>query len=309
MRFLVTGASGHLGSHLTRRLVAEGEEVAVLVRSGSDLGRIADVLGRVRVIHAGLEEAEEARAGVAAFRPEAVCHLAWAGVTGELREHPSQVTTNVAGSLKLFELARDHGCRSWVGLGSQAEYGPHGGALGEDLPARPQTAYGVAKLCVALLTEKLCQLAGVRFVWLRLLATYGPHDDARHLIPSVIERLLRGERPALTPGEQRWDYLYVEDAAEAVHRAAADGTVRGIFNLGSGEAHGVRGIVERIRDMIDPSLPLGFGEVPYRPDQVMHLQADITKLRAATGWAPRTSLEDGLRRTLEWHRSHGGANG
>ena len=118
--------------------------------------------------------------------------------------------------------------------------------------------------------------------------------------------MLHDQRPSLTLGEQLWDYLYVRDAAEAVYRLGTTPTAEGVFNLGSGQVHTIRHIVERIRDMIDPGLPLGFGEVPYRPDQVMHLQADIAKLTAATGWTPRTSLEDGLAATVQWHRLHGG---
>ncbi|HUS34651.1 MAG TPA: NAD(P)-dependent oxidoreductase, partial [Verrucomicrobiae bacterium] len=74
------------------------------------------------------------------------------------------------------------------------------------------------------------------------------------------------------------------------------------FNLGSGRAESLRKIVETLRDAIDPKLPLGIGEVPYRPDQVMHLEADISKLTKATGWTPATSLEDGLKQTVAWHR-------
>ena len=120
----------------------------------------------------------------------------------------------------------------------------------------------------------------------------------------LIGRLLAGERPALTAGAQRWDYLYVGDAAGAVAEAATNERATGDYNLGSGTAPTLRSIVERIRDLIDPALPLGFGEVPYRPDQVMHLQADVGRLRADLGWSPRVGLDEGLRRTVEWYREH-----
>jgi nucleoside-diphosphate-sugar epimerase len=147
-------------------------------------------------------------------------------------------------------------------------------------------------------------MAGIRYVWLRLLATYGPKDDINHLIPQVILKLLAHEKPSLTLGEQRWDYLYVEDAAEAMCQVAVNPQAQGVFNLGSGEAYTIRSIVERIRDMIDPSLPLDFGETPYRYDQVMHLQANIAKLKKATGWEPKTSLDRGLEQAIEWYRHH-----
>jgi nucleoside-diphosphate-sugar epimerase len=303
MRCLVTGASGHLGSYLTKRLVEAGAQVFVLVRPESDLWRLAGVVDRVRVLRAGLSDLKSIEPDINQARPEAVFHLAWAGVTGAFKESREQVTSNVTGSLELFEAVREAGCKLWVGVGSQAEYGLHNSVLDEDTPASPVTAYGTGKLAVGLLTKKLCELAGMRYVWMRLLATYGPKDDERHLIPATIKRLLAGERPALTPGEQIWDYLYVEDAAEAIHLAALMPDAEGVFNLGSGEGRPVREIIEHARDLIDPSLPLGFGEMPYPPGQAMRLETSIDRLRAATGWRPRVGLDKGLRRTIEWYRS------
>ncbi len=302
MRCLVTGATGHVGAFLTRRLLAAGCDVAVLVRPESDLWRLADVIHDVTMLHGALGDLEAAQQSLKQWQPETVFHLAWQGVTGAFRNDPEQITRNVSGSLELFEAAHLSGCRCWVGVGSQAEYGPQDGPLREDMTPRPETAYGVAKLCTGMLTEKLCAMTGMRFLWLRLLATYGPMDDPRHLLPAVIAQLLAGERPALTPGEQRWDYLYIDDAVDAIARLALDTDAQGVFNLGSGEAPTVRAIVEQARDLIDLMLPLGFGDVPYRPDQVMQLQADLTKLKAATGWQPQVTLADGLRRTIDWHR-------
>lgn len=303
MQFLVTGASGHLGSYVTKRLVECGEEVSILVREQSDLWRLSDILHRLHIYYADLADVASVGGAIAAAAPDIILHLAWSGVTIDCRNDPAQITRNITGSLKLFEIAHAVGCRCWIGIGSQAEYGPYAIPLTEDLPTKPNTVYGVSKLCVGLLIEKLCQLAGMRFVWLRLLATYGPKDNERHLIPSVIKQLLAGKVPALTLGEQKWDYLYVEDAAEAIHLVAVKPEVSGVYNLGSGEAYTVRSIIERIRDMVDISLPLGFGEVPYQPDQVMHLEADISKLQAAIEWSPQITLDEGLRCTVDWHRA------
>lgn len=308
MRCLVTGASGHLGSHVARRLVEDGHEVWALVRPQSDLGRLGEALPALHVLRADLADASTLRAAMERARPQVVIHAGWQGITAGERNDPRQITRNVTGSLELLQAAQEIGCGCWIGVGSQAEYGtgPQRAQTLSELVASGQTqtitAYGVSKLCLGLLARKFCELAQMRCVWFRLLATYGPGDDARHLIPSVITQLLNGERPALTGGEQQWDYLYVEDAAAAICLAAATPSAGGVFDLGSGQAHAVRGIVERIRDMIDPALPLGLGEIPYGAAQVMHLEADLKPLQAQLAWAPRTSLEEGLRRTIQWHR-------
>lgn len=304
MRCFVTGATGLIGSHLARLLLENDCQVGVLVRPTSDPWRIQDVLHRLHVITSDLTVIERANPAIQKFAPDIVFHLGWYGVGSRCRNDPAQVSQNLYGSLKLLQVAREAGCQRWVGLGSQAEYGRYDGILVEDLPTRPETMYGVVKLCVGLLSQKLCEVYGIRFVWLRLLAAYGPMDDLEHMIPYVILSLLRGQKPALTSGEQRWDYLYVEDAASAIWQVATHPTAQGIFNLGSGEAFPVRSIVERIRDLIDPSLPLGLGEIPHQPDQIMHLQADITRLREATGWTPQVSLDEGLRMTVAWYRAY-----
>jgi UDP-glucose 4-epimerase len=309
VRCLVTGASGHLGSYLTRLLVRRGHQVAVLVRPQSDLWRIGDVQHQTRLVRGDLAAIDRARAEVAAFQPETVFHLGWLGVWDAGAAPAAQIEANVVGSLRLLQIALAAGCKCWVGVGSQAEYGLEPGPWHEDLPARPVTAYGVAKLCVGLLTRTTCEAAGIRAIWLRLLATYGPGDVETRLIPTVIAGLLRGQTSELTAGDQSWDFVHVEDAAAAVYTAAVESRAHGLFNLASGESHPVREIVERLRDLIDPTLPLTFGALPYPIGQPMRLEADISRFQAATGWRPAVPLDAGLRATVEWYRARLGPEG
>lgn len=305
MRCLVTGATGHIGSHLVRHLLECNVEVAALVRpTTNNLWRIEDVISRLCIISGDLSNIELSCAAIREFAPEVVFHLGWYGVGGRHRDDVAQLTQNLYGSIDLLCLAYESGCKRWVGLGSQAEYGAYNGILTEDLPTHPTTFYGTAKLCVCLLSQKLCEAYKIGFVWLRLLASYGPMDDVKHIISYVIVSLLRGQKPDLTLGEQLWDYLYVEDAIRAMWQLAINRKAQGIFNLASGETHTIRSIVETVRDLIDPNLPLGFGEIPYRPNQIMHLQADVSRLREVTGWSPQVSIDEGLRRTVEWFKEN-----
>lgn len=306
MRCLVTGASGHLGSYVSRLLLGHGHDVAVIVRQQSNLWRISDVLSQTKLIRGDLATIDHVVSEVMSLSPQIVFHLAWYGVTGEYHNDLNKINYNVIGSLRLLQAAQESGCTCWVGIGSQAEYGRCQGVLRENLPTRPRTTYGITKLHVGRLSRELCEMTGIRYLWLRLLATYGPKDNIQHLIPKVTLELLARKKPAVTHGEQRWDYLYVEDAAEAICQAALNSEAQGVFNLGSGEVHSVRSIVERIRDLIDPSLPLGFGEIPYHRGQIMHLQADITRLQKIIGWSPRFALDEGLRRTVDWYRKNWG---
>jgi UDP-glucose 4-epimerase len=303
MRALVTGATGFVGSHLVRRLLAGGCQVAVLVRNPGRMRRIGDVRGQLAIIPGELGSIARVSQRLASFAPDMVFHLGWSGANSHaFQRSPAQVYENVPGSLELVRAAAHAGCRKFIGLGSVLEYGDCGGTITESLDAKPANLYGAAKYSVGLLSEALCRPLGLDFAWLRVTWGYGPADDPARMIPGVITSLLHGDRPALTPGEQYWDYLYVDDLVEAIYRVATTERARGFLNVGSGEAVQVRAIAQLIRDEIDPRLPLGLGDIPYRDGQMMRLDVSIDRLKGAIDWAPRVSIEEGIRRTVQWHR-------
>jgi len=309
MRVLLTGASGFVGSHVLARFLRAGEHtVAVVLRPGREPHRIQHLLGGVEVgVEVIIGDVSQPRAlaePVRRFAPDLVVHSAWAAPSTKNRnsiEHAEHVTHTI----ELVKLAHAAGARHFIGLGSQAEYGAGANRATEDQPAQPTTLYGTAKLCAGLLAGKVCESLGLRFAWLRLFAAYGPGEDAGWLIPAMCKAFLAGQRPATTGGEQVWDYLFVEDAAEAVHRVAMVPGATGLFNLGSGRGHTVREVIERVRDLIAPQAPIGFGDLAYAPDQVMHMEANIDRLCQATGWQPEIDLGTGLRRTVDWFRQPG----
>jgi UDP-glucose 4-epimerase len=299
MRCFVTGATGFVGSHLVRQLVGEGVDVAILMRANSNPWRIDDVLSETEIIYGDLMSIDRFEDKIKSFEPDKIFHLGWHEVGSRYRNDPSQVQ-NLYSSLNLLKLAKECNCNQFIGLGSQAEYGSYNHPIREDFLPHPTTAYGATKLATYVMSKKFSEIFGLRFVWLRLFSSYGPMDDPNWMLPHVILKLLRGDKPALTLGKQLWDYLFVEDAVNAIWQISCIPNAEGLFNVGSGKAHTIKNILEIARDLIDPSLPLGFGEIPYRPDQVMHLQADITRLKQFTNWSPKVSLEIGLKKMINW---------
>jgi UDP-glucose 4-epimerase len=300
-KIFVTGSSGFIGAAVVRQLISDGREVAILVRRTSDRQRLPEILDHVAIIEGDLSDSSTYYSALKDFRPDSVVHLAWEGVKGVDRNSSVQMI-NVVNSIELYKLTERIGCSQFVGLGSQAEYGRAVGRISEAAQTRPTTAYGAAKLATSLVLERSAAGSGRPFAWLRLFSSYGPNDDPSWLVPYLIRSLIAGEKPSLTKAEQIWDYIHVNDVATGIV-ASVNADARGFFNIGSGKAKPLRDIISIIRDAIDPSLPLGFGELPYRPDQVMHLEADITALSSATGWSPRISFESGIAQTVAWHRS------
>ncbi len=298
---VVTGSTGAIGIALCQRLLEAGVTVYAVTRPESLRAGELPKSEKLHVISCGLEQTETLEERIASSA-DAFFHLAWGGTTGEGRSDTELQLQNVKATIQAARAAEKLGCKVFIGAGSQAEYGRVNGVLKPDTSCFPETGYGMAKLCAGQMSRLECEKRGIDHIWVRILSVYGPHDGPMTMITRTIQTLLRGERPKLTAGEQRWDYLYTEDAAEALYRAALYGRNRAIYPLGSGQAYPLRRYVETLRDAIDPSLELGFGELPYGHRQVMRLQADIDALRHDTGFEPKVPFEVGIRETIEWIR-------
>lgn len=236
---------------------------------------------------------------------DAFFHLAWVATTGAGRNDMDAQIENLRASVHAVRAAAKLGCRVFVGAGSQAEYGRFEGKLCPDTPCFPENGYGMAKLCAGEMTRAECAKCGLDHIWMRILSVYGPNDGEKSLIMTLIRKFLNGETPAVTKGEQKWDYLYSGDAGRALYLAAQSGRDGAVYPLGSGCARPLREYIETVRDAVDPGLPVGFGEVPYAEKQVMHLEADISALREDCGFFPAVSFAEGIQNTIEWVKVHG----
>ena len=291
-RILVTGAGGFVGSAVADLAAREGHEVTVLVRNPSS-PRVVALAGCCAITVADLSHRDAVRAILIDAQPEIVIHSAWEGVGGPARAGDIQLD-NVRTTVELLDSAIMAGASRFIGIGSQAEYGRHDRRIDESAATEPFLLYGAAKLSACHLTRQRAGEAGMGFAWLRLFSPYGPGDNPNWLIPSVAAQIIAGQAPRTSPGTQKWDYLHIADCADGILAAAMTESAQGVFNLSSGRAITVRSIVERIRDLACPGLPLTFGDIPFGPNQIMHLEGDCSRLTAATGWTPRIMIEDGL---------------
>lgn len=297
---VVTGPTGAIGIALCEKLLRENVTVYAVCRPGSS--RIKDLpkAAALHVVECDAKELATLPRKMEGIPVDAFFHFAWAHTIGQGRnDMPAQIE-NIQSTIDAVRAAKALGCQVFLGAGSQAEYGRVEGLLKSDTPAFPENGYGMAKLCAGQMSRVEAKALDIDHVWVRILSVYGPHDGPMTMISGTIRKLLAGERPALTAGIQRWDYLYAGDAADAFYLAACHGRNGAVYPLGSGQALPLKDYIIQMRDAIDPALPLGLGEVPYGPLQVMHLQADISALQADTGFAPKTPFAEGIRKTIDW---------
>jgi nucleoside-diphosphate-sugar epimerase len=250
---------------------------------------------------------EELRHHFRRIRPDQVLHLAAAGVApgasvAELEQGNVQLTAQViqaaAGVAGLV-----------VNTGSCFEYRPCPVCerMHEDSPIEPPSVYGASKQTAVVLARALSVQSGVPVVTLRPFGAYGPGESPHRLIPSLVRGLLLGDGVDLTPGLQVRDLTHSDDLAEA-YRLACEAPdldrAGGVYNICSSIPTEIRTVCHVVADHLgQPRGRLRFGRLQPRPDEAPWIVGDGSRFRAATGWAPRYSLEEGVRATVDWFRS------
>jgi UDP-glucose 4-epimerase len=306
---LVTGGAGFIGSALVDGLVEAGAARIVVVDDLS-LGRrsnLEDALesGRVELVEADCADLELLR-GLAREPFDLCFNLAVIPLPHSL-EHPREnVDRNVAMTTAVCELGRAGGYGRLVQYSSSEVYGTaQSAAIAEDHPLHPHTPYAAAKAATDLIAASYATTFGLPVVTVRPFNTYGERqNDAAYagLIPAVVRRVQAGQ-PVLVhgDGEQTRDMVYVADSvAGTLSAAASDEALGTTINLGSGQEASVNEMVRLILAAMDrPDHPVEHG--PERPGDVRRLLADVKLARELVGFQPRTSLEDGLRRTVSWY--------
>lgn len=301
-RAVITGPTGAIGIALITELISHGIEVAAVVRPGS--ARINNIPKSplVRIVPCDLSELKDLHKKIEGA--DVFYHFGWDGTFGNSRNNAYGQLMNVEYALDAVQAAAALGCHTFIGAGSQAEYGRAEGTLNAQTPAFPENGYGIAKLCAGQMTKILCEQKGIRHIWTRILSIYGPFDGAKTMVMSTIIKLLKGERPQCTAGEQMWDYLYSQDAGYAMYLLGERGVAGKTYCIGGGKARQLREYIEEIRNAAAPNADIGFGEIPYQEKQVMYLCADISELEKDTGFTPKVTFTEGIEKTVDWCRQN-----
>ena len=312
MRVLVTGGAGFIGSTLVDRLLAEGCDVDVIddLSTGAlvNLAEARAQRNRKFSFHRIDVRSPQLADVVVHRRPEVIFHLAaQLDVRVSVKRPIFDAEINILGSLNVCEAALAGGTRKVVFAGSGGTlYGvPETVPVRESHPQRPISPYGVSKKAAGDYLHVYREVHGLEYTELALGNVYGPRQDPNGeagVVAIFAGQLLAGRRPTVYgDGSQTRDYLYVDDAVDAFVRAAERGGGL-LMNIGTGVETSVRelyALMARLTGTRDEP-----GTAAERPGELQRSALDPGRAAIQLGWKPWTSLEDGLRLTLEWFRDH-----
>jgi nucleoside-diphosphate-sugar epimerase len=307
-RYIVTGGAGFIGSALVRALLARGDgsvEVIDNLLTGYERN-LDEVRPQVTLHHADIRE----YAGIAPViaGADVLFHLAAIpSVPRSIDDPVPSHEVNIDGTFNVFRAAAEGGCRRVVYAASSSAYGdtPVLPKI-ETMQPRPKSPYAAQKLMGEYYGSVFADCFGLETVSLRFFNVYGPRQDPSSAYSGVLslfmKHLIARQSPTIFgDGEQTRDFTYVEDVAGLVIKAAdAQGVSGKVYNAGNGNRYSLNLIWKILQDLEGVTIPANFG--PPRAGDVRDSQADVTAAVRELGHAPQFTIEEGLRRTLEWYK-------
>lgn len=295
---VVTGADGFIGSHFVRYCSEQGFDVYAVIMPGSSTVERIKGIPNVTLIHQELSVYSIFSKSIPQ-KPLAVLHLAWNGVAPEQRNSTFHQMSNLEQCAYAVQLAAQLNSERFILLGSTMEYAYCGQPINEHAWPSPQNAYGCAKISARFLCEALCKELGVPYIYTVITSIYAADRRDNNVIYYTISQLLEKKRPSLTTLKQLWDYVHIDDVVNALCLIVQKGRAGAFYSVGHGDNWPLEKYVYQIRDLIDMTLPLGIGDVPYSDGRIPSSCVDLTEVTKDTGFIPKISFEDGIKKVIE----------
>ena len=300
-RVLVTGASGFVGANLVRRLLRDGHETHLLLRPSHQSWRLKEIAADVRVHDADLENRESVRRVVASSRPDWVFNLAAYGAYPNQTGLPRMLSTNLIGCAALADACAETGVEAFLHTGSSSEYGFKDHAPSEDELLEPNSHYAITKAAATHYCQCVARARNLNAVTVRLYSIYGPFEEPTRLIPTLIRHGLQGTLPPLASPRIARDFVYVDDAVDAMLQVASSSRPS-IYNICTGVQSTLADVVAIVRRLMNISAEPVWSSMQDRSWDTDCWVGSPQKIEREIGWRAQTTLEEGLKRTIKTMR-------
>jgi len=295
MRIFITGSTGFIGRNLLPLLDQENDELLLLVRDEKNNEFSKEY--KANIIIGDLTEIVKFKNDIRSFNPQACIHLAWEGIPDYSFDMSKR---NIDNSLELINLIlNETNCKKILISGSCYEYGKTAGICKESNKANITSAFSWAKYALYKYYQYVCKKSKVDLIWFRIFYVYGPKQRKESLIPMLVGSLKSGAIPQINNPLNANDFIYVKDIVEAFRTALHIKLKSGIYNLGSGKSTRVVDVCEIVEKLLFGKTDIAKRIKNNANKQTINFCADMSKTKKALGWAPRTSLYDGIAQHIE----------
>ena len=304
MSVIVTGANGFVGTALCKALSDEGSSIIAVVRDQqSNIAGIKDI-PNLRIVYCDLSDFRNLANYISDRDIDVLYHLAWAGGAGALRGNSDVQIKNIQYTCDTVKACADIGCKRFVFAASIMEY-EIDALMATDATPGINTLYCSAKVAADYMARTVAGSLGVDYIRAVISNIYGPGEMSPRLINTSLRKLLHGEHCAFSAGEQIYDFIYIDDAARAFIEIARKGVPNKTYYIGSQDPKPLKDFLCTMRDMVDPAIEIGLGEIPFNGISLTYNEFDINVVKDDTGFVPIVPFTEGIRNTIKWIRENG----
>lgn len=294
MRIFITGGTGFLGKYLVRELRRSGHALFLLSRAARSESGIRYIKGDMSNVSAWEKKLK-------AFKPDIAIHLAWEGIP---KSDEETCVKNLVGSLNCLRACGEAGAKTALVAGSDQEYGQTGKKVNEKSPQKPHNMLFAAKAAIYLMGSKIAEQYNMNFMWTRIFFVYGPGQRSGSLIPYLTSSLRAGNIPEIKNPYGANDFIYIDDVVRALRMLVEQKpkSPNEIYNIGSGKLTPTANVIKEVFRFFKKPAP----SFPPRAKTQMALKgsyADISKIKKDIGWKPTTSIQTGVKETINYFKN------
>ena len=308
LKILITGGTGFVGSNLVRCFYKGGHDIAMTMRTDSNMWRISDLSKNIRIFNTDLTDKNEIMSTFTSFKPDIIINtVAYGGYHFET-DVSKIISANFNGTVNLVESFLKSSAELLINTGSSSEYGLKDSPMSEESLLEPIGAYAVSKAASTLYSRSRSIETGRKIITFRLFSVYGYFEEAHRLVPHVILSLLKKRNALMNNPNSVRDFIHIDDvfrAYEKLVREREQIMPGEIFNLGTGVESSVMKVVKILESVSGNKLNIEWQYGNERiGDKATRWVSDMSKMKSALNWTPKYSLEEGLSRTYDWFKDN-----
>jgi nucleoside-diphosphate-sugar epimerase len=300
-KILITGATGFVGSNLTRKLLDQNNEVHIISRENSNLWRINDRISELNVHYVDLANKDEVRRLAENIDIDIVYHLATYGGYHFQADVDKILEVNLIGTWNLFKEFSHKGIEMFINTSSSSEYGEKKVPMKEDMKVEPNNMYGSSKAATTIMCSTYSKINKLPLVTYRLFSPYGYFDGASRLIPTLIVSCLENKTIKLGKKDSKRDYIFIDDVINAyLNFDKLQNPYGEIYNVGSGVQYTVEEIANKVLSNFEHKSIIEWNNESNRQYEPNLWVSDNERIMRELNWKPELTIDEGLKLTIQW---------
>ena len=302
---LITGAGGFIGANLVYRLLSLGHKVHIIVRPGANLWRLQPIMSDIISHEINVSNYNETRNVLEKVKPTNVFHLIHYGGNVGQDDINKIRQTIIEGTAIIYNACMGiESIKSIVNTGTSSEYGKKSEPMKENMLLEPNTEYGVAKTWATLYGQYCAREKRLPVITGRLFSVYGPYEHRNRFMTEVALACIRGIKPKLANPKTVRDFIYIDDAVDALITISEVGKIGRIYNVGFGQERSLEEAVLLIVKNTGFKGELSWGDYGSRSFDTDKWQADTSYTERELGWKAKINLEEGIKKTVGWFKKN-----